>query len=116
MQFLAVDIQISENTVDTWVWRKPINTGLFLNFAAICPIKWKPDLVFCMLHRAKLICSSDLLFFREVEILKSLFLANNYPTQFFDKILRKFLALSSHHTQKMKTAMNVRLAFLKFRI
>ena len=53
-----------------------------------------------MLHRAKLICWSDWLFFKEVEILKSLFLSNNYPPQFFDKLLRKFLALSSHHTQE----------------
>ena len=30
LQFLDVDIKISENTVDTWVWRKPTNTGLFL--------------------------------------------------------------------------------------
>ena len=53
-----------------------------------------------MFRRAKLICSSDSLFFKEVEILKSLFLSNNYPPQFFDNILRKFLALSSHHTQE----------------
>ena len=77
LQFLDVDIEISENSVDTWVWRKPYNTGLLLNFAAICPIKWKFGLVFCMLHRAKLICSSDSLFFRKVEIIKSLFLAHN---------------------------------------
>ena len=53
-----------------------------------------------MLHRAKLICFSDSLFFREVDILQSLFLANHFPAQFFDKILRKFLTLSSHHTQE----------------
>ena len=36
LQFLDVDIKISENTVDTWVWRKPYtNTALFLSFAAI---------------------------------------------------------------------------------
>ena len=26
LQFLDVDIKISENTVDTWVWRKPTNS------------------------------------------------------------------------------------------
>ena len=114
LQFLDVDIKISENTVDTWVWRKPTNTGLFLNFAAICPIKWKSGLVFCMLHRAaKLICSSDWLFFKEVEILKSLFLSNNYPPQFFDKILRKFLALSSHHTQENENSDECETCFFK---
>ena len=113
MQFLDVDIKISENTVDTWVWRKPTNTGLFLNFAAICPIKWKSGLVFCMFHRAKLICSSDWLFFKEVEILKSLFLSNNYPPQFFDKILCKFLALSSHHTQENENSDECETCFFK---
>ena len=50
-----------------------------LNFAAISPIKLKSGLVFYMLHNAQLICSRDSLFFRKVDILKSLFLAGNYP-------------------------------------
>ena len=120
---------VSENTVDRWVWRKPTNTGLFLNFAAICPIKWKSGLVFCMLHCARLICSSDLLFCKEVKILKSLFLANNYRSlmkycasflHFHHSSLMKYCANFLHFhpivLQKMKTAMNARLAFLKFRI
>ena len=80
--------------------RKPTNTDLFLNFAAIGAIKWKSGLVLCMLQHAKLIWSSDLLFFRKVDILKSLFSANNYPAQFLDKILGEYLTLSSHHTQE----------------
>ena len=39
LQFCDIDIKISENTVDTWVWRKPANTRLFLNFAALSSIK-----------------------------------------------------------------------------
>ena len=53
-----------------------------------------------MLHSAQLICSSDSLFFRKVDILKSLFLADNYLAYFFDKTLRKFLTLLSHHPQE----------------
>ena len=44
-----------------------------------------------MLHRAKMICSSDILFFAEVNKLRSLFLANNYANNFFYKILKQFL-------------------------
>ena len=87
--------------------------NLFLNFAAICPIIWKSGLVYCMLHHAKLICSSDSLFFKEVEILKLLFLANNYLTQFFDKILNKFLALSSHHTQENENSDECKTCFFE---
>ena len=82
---------------------------------AYCTIKWKSGLVFCMLHCAKLICSSDSLFFTEVNILKSLFLANHYPAHFFDKILRKFFTLSSHHTQKNKNTDKCETCFFKVR-
>ena len=44
-----------------------------------------------MLHRAKMICSNDNLFFGEVNKLRSLFLANNYSNNFFNKILKQFL-------------------------
>ena len=44
-----------------------------------------------MLYRAKMICSSDNLFFPEVNKLQSLFLTNNYTNNFFNKILKQFL-------------------------
>ena len=34
LQFLEVVVQINDKDVITWVWRKPTNTGLFLNFKA----------------------------------------------------------------------------------
>ena len=73
------------------VRRKPSSTGLFLNFDAICPLKWKSSLIRCMLHCAKMICSNDNLFFAEVNKLRSLFLANNYRNNFFNKIVKQFL-------------------------
>ena len=54
----------------------------------------------CMLHRAKLICSNDNLFFAEVNKLRSLFLANNYTNNFFNKILKQFLDSLSCVTTK----------------
>ena len=44
-----------------------------------------------MLYRAKMISSSDNLFFAKKNKLRSLFLANNYTNNFFDKILKQFL-------------------------
>ena len=92
------------------------NTSLFLNLVAMCPTKRKSGSVFCMLHHAKLICSSDSLFFREVDILKLLFLAINYPAHFFDKILHKFLRLSSSHSQENENSNKCETCFFKFRI
>ena len=38
LQFLDVDIKISENTVDTWVWRKPTNTVYSLTLLLYVPL------------------------------------------------------------------------------
>ena len=45
--FLEVAVQI--NGKGTWVWQKPTDTGLFLNFKVICPLNWKSGLISCML-------------------------------------------------------------------
>ena len=37
--FLGVKIEINSNSLDTYTWRKPTNTGLLLNFNAFCPQK-----------------------------------------------------------------------------
>ena len=66
--FLDVKIEINYNSLDTYTWRKPTNTGLLLNFYAFCPQKWKSGLILCLLHRAKLICSSKMLFNWEINI------------------------------------------------
>ena len=59
MHFLDVDVKVDNGgTVETCVWRKPTHTGLFLNFNAAYPVKWKFGLILCMLHCTKSICSS----------------------------------------------------------
>ena len=61
-----------------------------LNFSAACPKFWKTDLIFCLLHRAKIICSSQTVFNTEVTKLKRLFITNHYPAWFFDTVLTNF--------------------------
>ena len=90
--FLDVNIEINGNSVDTWVFRKKTHTGVMLNFSAVVPSFWKTGLIHCLLNRAKVICSSQEFFNREVEKLRRLFMANGYPKSFFDKTLDRFLA------------------------
>ena len=61
-----------------------------LNFSAIVPNFWKTGLIKCMLNSAKMICSSEDLFDKEVEKLKKMFAANGYPKAFFERTLEKF--------------------------
>ena len=74
------------------MWQNETNTGILLNFNAICPNIWKSSLVLCLLNRAKSICSSQHLFEVEIGKLRCLFYDNNYPTWCFDKIYNKFKA------------------------
>ena len=48
-------------------------------------------LIMCMLHCAIMICSGNNLFFVEVIKLRSIFFANIYTDNFFNKILKQFL-------------------------
>ena len=60
--FLDFEIKVTDNKINKWVWRKPTNTGLLLNFLALCPKNWKKELIQCLLHRAKIIDSTKLFF------------------------------------------------------
>ena len=51
--FLDVEIKICDTGIKTWVYRKPTNTYLFLNFNSMCPSKWNFDLIFCLLNCTK---------------------------------------------------------------
>ena len=61
---------------------RPTHTGVFLNFKAVFPLKWKSNLISCMLSRSKNSCSNRQLFQNEVEKLRSKFFNNGYPTIF----------------------------------
>ena len=91
LSFLDMELKIHNNNLQSWIWRKPTHTGVFLNFKAICPLKWKSSLISCMLNRAKNICSDCHLFKNEVEKLSSMFCNNGYRNYFFDKVFYQFM-------------------------
>ena len=91
LPFLDIDINVDTDGINTKVYRKNTNTGVVLNYSAMAPSMWKQGLIKCLLHRAKLICSSQLLFSNEIDKLRSMFLKNGYPLYFFEKTLKSFL-------------------------
>ena len=86
--FLTLKLKLMILCIETWIYRKPTNTNLILNFTAMCPTKWKSGLISCLRNRVKRICSSNSLFDNEVKLLKSVFLSNGYPNCFFGKVLK----------------------------
>ena len=97
--FLDVEIKINDTGIETWVYKKPTNTKLFLNFNAMCPTKWKSGLIFCLFNRTERICSSNFSFDNEIKLLKSVFLNNGNPIWFFVKILKQFLCSNQRSAQ-----------------
>ena len=91
MPFLDVCIRIENDMFQTSVYRKSTHTNVFLNYHAVAPSAWKKGLVFCLLHRAKLICSSVSLFWEEVDKLRVMFSRNGYSYTFFDGVVERFL-------------------------
>ena len=74
-----------------------------LNFSAACPKFWKTGLISCLLHRAKIICSSQTVFNTEVTKLKRHFFANHYPAWFFDTVPTNF----KNHNNKISDESSV---------
>ena len=96
LSFLDTYISLPTSEDDSFtskVFRKATYTGLLLNFSAICPQKWKFGLINCLLHRAYMISSNWVLFSKEVDFLKDVFLKNGYPEQLFNSCVRRFLNL-----------------------
>ena len=91
LPFLDVCVKIDEDHLETNVFRKETHSGVFLNYQAIAPTAWKRGLIFCLLHRARMICSSMCLFFEEVDKLRHMFTRNGYSHRFFDSVYDNFL-------------------------
>ena len=90
--FIIASNHLAKPYSETSVYRKPTHTGVFLNFKSIAPMQWKNGLIYGMLHRAYLICSSTNLFNKEVDKLRAMFINNSYSVAFFNKVVAKFRA------------------------
>ena len=91
LAFLDSEISIKNGNFETFVYRKPTNTGVILNNGAMCPFHWKVGLLKCLLYRAWTVCSNYSRLHSEFEKLRTVFVENGYSTVFYDKILKLFL-------------------------
>nr|CAH8823398.1 unnamed protein product [Trichobilharzia regenti] len=66
------------------VYRKPTSTGQYTDFLSFVPLKYKRNLIKCLVHRARAICSDDCLD-EELNNIERLLSENGYPEKFTDK-------------------------------
>ena len=89
LNFLDICISRYNNKFETSVYRKPTFTGLTMNFNSFIPKHFKYNLISCLIFRAFKICSSEILFDRELKFLRSLFAKNSFPCNLIDKLFVK---------------------------
>ena len=71
----------------TLVYRKPIFTGLYLNWHSIAPKSRKLNLIRCLSYRALNICS-DCKIENELKVIKDIFIDNGYPKEVINVNIR----------------------------
>ena len=91
LSFLDITITHENNTFLTSVYCKLTDSGIFANFESFIPDMHKRRLIEILLHRISRLCSRYENFHQEIETLKSIFKNNNYPKNFVNQCIRKFL-------------------------
>ena len=90
LPFLDIELTICDGEFNTCVYCKPTFTGVLLHFNSIAPLSWKRGLINCLLHRAYLYSSNDLLLKTEINCIIFLFKRNGYPMSFILNVIDKF--------------------------
>ena len=90
LPFLDVTVEKCDKAYTTYVYRKPTFTGQYIRWDSFCDKRRKLNLIKCLVHRAKRICSADKLDF-ELEFIKATLMNNGYPEGTIQKIMKRQL-------------------------
>jgi hypothetical protein len=90
LPFLDVTVEKCDRVYTTYVYRKPTFTGQYIRWDSFCDKRRKLNLIKCLVHRAKRICSADKLHF-ELEFIKTTLMNNGYPKGTIQKIMKRQL-------------------------
>ena len=83
LSFLDVPIIRNGQSIETWVYRKPTNTDIYVHWNSFASIQGKRISLKALVYRSNLICSNDHHLTLELEYLQKGFKEyNNYPHWF----------------------------------
>ena len=82
------------------MYRKPTYTGVYPNWKSWAPTKYKTSVIRALHCRARRICSTEVLFFRELKSIRNNLLRNAYPF----KLIKQF----ESHTCKLRSTLHMR--------
>ena len=91
LAFLDVRVTREEGSFLTSLYRKPTFSGLYSHYESFLPDTYKTGLIYTLLHRAFILCSTWDKFHEEVLYLRKTFIKNAYPGFVIDKCIKLFL-------------------------
>ena len=89
INFLGVCINGVTGNITTTVFRKPTNSGFYLNARSECLDRYKESTIKALIHRTYKICSEGNAE-QSINVLKQAFINNGYSNTLFDAILHKY--------------------------
>ncbi|CAF1474707.1 unnamed protein product [Rotaria sordida] len=112
LPFLDVMIERENETLITYVYHKPTDTGLYLKWVSNQPKQYKINLIKCLCKRAVRICSSEVLLKKELDYYKKVFLNNGYPLNVIKKSMRKFELKKNMNNNTQQHANNIETIYI----
>ena len=85
LPFLDTLNKPTPNSIESTVYRKPINRDRYLDYNSNHPISAKLSVIHTLIHRVKQVCCSPEFLAKEMNHLHKVLQNNHYPTQFFNK-------------------------------
>ena len=108
---VLVTKDVAENKYKTSIYRKPTFTGNYIRFESFCHKSRKISLIKTLTHRAKMICSPELLN-TELDNIKTIFADNGYPDKLVNKIISNYFANAGKMVEPKKTPVYLKLPFI----
>ena len=91
IQFLDTVVVKGDRFFQNDVFRKPTDTGLYLNWSSLVPVGYTIGLAKCLLGRALTICSSWELIHNQFEYIRKTLVKNGYPNSVIDECISSVL-------------------------
>ena len=122
MPFLDVCIDNTEGILKLSTYRKPTNTGIYINWQSFVPSRYKLNLVKTLLQRAYSICNSYSLIHEDFQGISSILKRNGYPLCYIEKQIRLFQNKphkspimqkydTNHNCESLKTSESKEISF-----
>ena len=89
-----LDVQITKNLdcIETSIFRKNTNLGIYTRWDSYVPNRYKQNLVWTLLHRGCSICNSAQLRKKEFQKISNLLEKNGFPLNYINRQIQHFLA------------------------